>query len=267
MSRILETSANHDLAVIEDSCETMFAHHNNQPVGSMGDIGCFSTYVAHLIVTGVGGVCTTNNSLFAAKMRSIVNHGLELKFLNPGKNFAPNPILGRRFKFETIGHSYRITEMEAALGLAQLDLGYRTSMLRQRKINAEILTEGLKQLNKKHEGGIARVPKVMPGNTHSWMMYPILLNRGIDKEPLMKHLNENLIETRDMLPILNQPVYNYLDPDDFPTSKWIVESGFYTGCHQDLDEEDMRYILQKMEDYFDDFRLLQNRQRTVPTTR
>ena len=76
MTRVMEIAQEHELGIIEDSCETMFAYHHDQLVGSMGDIGCFSTYVAHLVVTGVGGLCTTNNSLYAAKMRSIVNLSL-----------------------------------------------------------------------------------------------------------------------------------------------------------------------------------------------
>lgn len=246
MNKVMELATEHELAIIEDSCETMFAYHHDQPVGSMGDIGCFSTYVAHLLVTGVGGICTTNNSLYAAKMRSLVNHGLELKFLNPGKNFAPNPSVGRRFKFDTIGHSYRITEMEAALGLAQLSLGYRNTMLDGRKRNARHMTAGIKIINDPLEKDLIVAPKVMPGNTHSWMMYPLLLRRGIDKEPLMQYLNDRQIETRDMLPILGQKCYDFLDPDVFPNSKWILESGFYVGCHQDLDPEDIQYMLQEI---------------------
>ena len=252
MTKVMEIAQEHELGVIEDSCETMFAYHHDQPVGSMGDIGCFSTYVAHLVVTGVGGICTTNNSLYAAKMRSIVNHGLELRFLNPGKNFSPNPAVGRRFKFDTVGHSYRITEMEAALGLAQIEPGYVNYMLSMRKRNALHLGAGLKIINAPREENIVHIPKVMPGNTHSWMMYPILLRRGMDKEPLMTYLNEHQIETRDMLPILNQPYYNYLDPDNFPNSRWILESGLYVGCHQDLESEDIQYVVETIGDYLAD---------------
>lgn len=250
MTRIMDIAQEHELGVIEDSCETMFAYHNDQPVGSMGDIGCFSTYVAHLIVTGVGGICTTNNSLYAAKMRSIVNHGLELRFLNPGKNFSPNPAVGRRFKFDTVGHSYRITEMEAALGLAQINSGFVNNMLAIRKRNARHIGAGLKIINKPREGDtIVHIPKVLPGNTHSWMMYPILLKRGMDKGPLVEYLNSRQIETRDMMPILGQPYYNYLDPEGFPNSKWILESGFYVGCHQDLETGDIKYLVQELTEY------------------
>jgi dTDP-4-amino-4,6-dideoxygalactose transaminase len=250
MNAIFDIAREHSLGIIEDSCETMFATHHGHSVGSLGDIGCFSTYVAHLLVTGVGGICTTNNAQYAGKIRSLVNHGLELRHLNPGDNFAPSPTVGRRFRFDTMGHSYRITEMEAALGLAQLDDMFIHDMLVIRRRNARHLSAGLKILNQGH-GDIFHIPITLKHNTHSWMMYPILLEKGYDKEPMMAYLNEHMVETRDMLPILNQPAYKYLNQDDFPVSKWICESGFYCGVHQDLSPEDIQYILQTIGDFLD----------------
>lgn len=240
-----------NIKIIEDSCETMFVTHRDQPVGSLGDIGCFSTYVAHLLVTGVGGISTTNDRRYAAKMRSLVNHGLELEFLNVEENFAPRPMPGRRFCFDSIGHSYRITELEAALGLAQID--DMDEILKIRDRNASHLTAGLRNINKHYDNPI-QTPTVMPGNKHAWMMYPIVLNKKdgecVDKEPLMKYLNQHQIETRDMLPLLSQPAYSWLNPKDFPVSDWIVKSGFYVGCHQHLVPQDIDYVNQTIESYF-----------------
>jgi dTDP-4-amino-4,6-dideoxygalactose transaminase len=165
MNAVMAVAKEQGLGVIEDSCETMFADHHGQSVGSMGDIGCFSTYVAHLLVTGVGGICTTNNAAYAAKIRSLVNHGLELQHLNPGDNFAPQPTVGRRFSFDTMGHSYRITEMEAALGLAQLDDLYIHDMLTIRRRNARHLTAGLRLLNQGN-GDIFHLPITLEHNSH-----------------------------------------------------------------------------------------------------
>jgi dTDP-4-amino-4,6-dideoxygalactose transaminase len=61
MDSILEIAGDHNLKIIEDSCEAMFAHDKGRPVGSFGEIGCFSTYIAHMTTTGVGGICTTND--------------------------------------------------------------------------------------------------------------------------------------------------------------------------------------------------------------
>lgn len=246
MQDVLAVAKNHGLKIIEDSCESMLVKYKKQPVGSIGDIGCFSTYVAHLLTTGVGGLATTNNPDYAAKMRSLVNHGLEIEYLNPDDNFSPRPMGNRRFMFDSVGHSYRITEMEAALGLAQIDNLPYMIMLRGR--NARHLSAGLKIINENY-GNPVLIPEVQPEREHAWMMYPIVL-RHENKEAMMHFLNMHEIETRDMLPILGQKVYEYLDPSDFPVSKKIMESGFYVGCHQDLSADDIQYVCQTIEKYF-----------------
>jgi dTDP-4-amino-4,6-dideoxygalactose transaminase len=253
MSGVKMAISGTNIKIIEDSCECMFASHKGETVGSIGDIGCFSTYAAHLIVTGVGGISTTNNPDYAAKMRSLVNHGLEIAHLNVEENFAPRPMPNRRFRFDTIGHSYRITEFEAALGLAQLEKKHRFWMLRMRDRNAKHLTAGLSNVNDHYDNPL-QLPEVQDGNTHSWMMYPIVLRNGVDKEPLMTWLNERGVETRDMLPLVNQPAYNYLSEDTFPVSHTLVKSGFYVGCHQDLTPEDIDYVIQTIEYYFSENR-------------
>ncbi|MEO7220612.1 MAG: DegT/DnrJ/EryC1/StrS family aminotransferase, partial [Gemmatimonadaceae bacterium] len=75
MDPILAIAAKHGLRIIEDSAETMFAKYHGRPVGSFGDVGCFSTYAAHIITTGVGGVCTTSDPALLVLMKSIMNHG------------------------------------------------------------------------------------------------------------------------------------------------------------------------------------------------
>lgn len=239
--------------VVEDACEAMFARHNGKSVGSLGDIGCFSTYVAHLVVTGVGGVSTTDNPEYAGKMRSLVNHGLELKYLNVDDNFAPRPMMNRRFSFDARGFSYRITEFEAAVGLAQLDT--YEDMLAIRRRNAKHLTAGLERLNR-HYGNPFRIAYAANGNAHSWMMYPIVLryDDGVypDKEPLMRFLNDCQVETRDLLPLLNNPIYRWAGLQNYPVSDWLIQSAFYVGCHQDMVPSDCDYVIQCLEEYLND---------------
>jgi len=253
VSRLKLILANYPkIGVIEDSCETMFVSHNGYEVGSLGDIGCFSTYVAHLIVTGVGGISTTNNPVYAGKMRSLVNHGLELKYLNVDDNFSPRPMMNRRFSFAARGFSYRITEFEAAVGLAQLATW--PEMLRIRQRNAKHLAAGIERINRQYDNPIQ--PYVIaPGNECAWMMFPTVLRQrddgtNPDKEPLMRFLNECQIETRDLLPLLNHPVYNWARIDHYPVSKWLIESGFYVGVHQDMTTQDCDYVIQSLETYF-----------------
>lgn len=242
LSAVAEIARAHRLKVIEDSCETMFVCHHDRPVGSWGDIGCFSTYVAHLLVTGVGGLSTTNNPDYAAKMRSLVNHGMTLDCLNPGANFSPQAAPGRRFRFESTGHSFRITELEAALGLAQLDGVHE--MLARRRGAARHLLAGLGNINAHYDQPF-QLPVIASGNEHAWMMFPIVLrhHKHGDKESLIAHLNRYGIETRDMLPLINQPAFKYIPKADFPVSRNLIENGLYVGCHQDLAHEDLGYMV------------------------
>jgi len=247
MQSISEAAAAYGLSVIEDACEAAFAQHNGFPVGSFGAIGCFSTYVAHLLTTGVGGMATTNDPQLAARMRSLVNHGLDIAQLNADENFSPRPMLNRRFRFTSVGHSFRITEMEAALGLAQLETA--GAMLRTRARNAAHLRAKLSFVND-HYGAKLRLPTTAHENRHSWMMFPIVCERD-EKESLTKALNAAGIETRDMLPLTDQPCYaEWCREDDYPVSKFINGHGFYIGCHQDLEPEDIEYVAQVFEDYY-----------------
>lgn len=233
----------HDLAVIEDSCESMFVSCQGARVGSIGDIGCFSTYNAHLITTGVGGIATTNDPGYAAKMRSLVNHGLDIEELYTDEHYSPRPAVGRSFRFTHAGHSYRITELEAAIGLAQLHR-YR-EMLRTRRRNARHLTAIFRQINQSY-GTNFKIPRIAPGNEHSWMMFPIVCDElVVKKAELLPYLNERHIETRDMMPIVSQPIYqDMIEPNDYPYALHLERNGFYLGCHQDLNDNHLEYVRQ-----------------------
>lgn len=256
MVEIMPIAQAYKLKIIEDSCEAMFVKHFGRPVGSMGDIGCFSMYVAHLITAGVGGISITNNPDYAAKMRSLVNHGLSFENLNLDRHFQPQPMLNREFLFDSMGHSFRITEFEAALGLAQLDT--YEDMLEKRTRFGNHYTTKLRLLNANFDPHYCQpyeVAEVLLGNAHARMMYPIVLkinpltSQMVDKRPLLKFLNSKGIETRDMLPILGQPAYSYLNSDDYPISNWIRTSGFYVGCHQFLSENDIQYVIDALSEF------------------
>src|SRR5207253_10292362 len=126
MRAVADIAARHDLKIVEDSCETMFAQCDGRKVGSWGDIGCFSTYIAHYIVTGVGGLATTNDADLAVMLKSLMNHGRDSIYLNIDDDKDCDReslyrLAARRFTFVHVGHSFRCTELEAAIGLAQLE--------------------------------------------------------------------------------------------------------------------------------------------------
>jgi perosamine synthetase len=252
MAAVSDLATAWDLSVLEDSCEAMFVKYQGQPVGSMGDAGCFSTYMAHLLVTGVGGLTTTNNPDLAAKVRSLQNHGRDGIYISiDDDNLENGPlhqVISRRFRFESIGHSSRITEMQAAIGLAQLDNWQY--MIAERQSNARCLTAALSDCE-----DWLQLPRVRPGAEHAFMMYPIVLKTGregrINKVALVNHLEEHGIETRDMMPILSQPCYGKFgwNPASYPVASWIDKGGFYIGCHQGLDASDMRYVAETIAEF------------------
>ena len=250
MDKIMTIARKHNLKVIEDSCETMYATYNGKMVGSFGDIGCFSTYIAHLLVTGVGGINTTDNPEYAVKLRSLVNHGrdsiyISIDDVNGKSDEELKEIIDARFRFISVGHSFRVTEMEGALGVAQLE--NLPSIIEKRRKNAAYLIEKLR----KFENNI-QLPKIRSGAEHSFMMFPIVLKQE-KKQKLVGWLEANGVETREMLPLINQPIYQKLfaiNEAEYPVAKWINESGFYIGCHQDVTREDMDYIIRIFSEYF-----------------
>jgi dTDP-4-amino-4,6-dideoxygalactose transaminase len=242
MSPIHDIAGKHGLKIIEDSAETMFASYKGKSVGSLGEIGCFSTYVAHLLVTGVGGLNTTNNPDYAIHLRSLLNHGRDSIYLNMDDDENKSgeelrAIVARRFNFVSVGHSFRATEMEAALGLAQLENW--KPMIARRRANAAGLLARLSAFTEH-----VQLPAVRPEAEHSFMMFPIVL-RNRPKNDFVNFLEQHSIETRDMLPLTNQPVYGRLlgwKEEEYKVARWVNKNGFYIGCHQDLTVSDLDYI-------------------------
>lgn len=248
MTKISAIAKEHDLAIIEDSCECMGVSHAGTRAGAWGDVGCFSFYAAHLLTTGVGGMATTNDQALAVKMRSLVNHGRDGIYISidddNGKSADQRrEIIAKRFRFDSIGHSYRITELESALGFAQL--GDLDAIIKTRQANAEYLTERLKPLR-----DFIQLPTVRENTESAFMMYPIVVLSG-NKTELMNYLEAHGIETREMLPITNQPCYvGRFNEADYPVAAWLNACGLYFGCHQDLTCGDLDTIAETLTAYF-----------------
>lgn len=252
MEAISRIARGRQLAILEDSCEAMFVRFRGRPVGAWGEAACFSSYVAHLIVTGVGGLMTTNDGELAVMMRSLINHGRDGIYLSMDADQGTDPerlfeIVSRRFAFIHQGYSYRATEMEAALGLAQLRR--RDEIIGAHQRNAAHLTAGLRPFD-----DWLQLPAIRPGAEHAFMMYPIVIRDLTPaRDELIRFLEEHQIETRYMLPLLNQPIYRRLFGDlepAFPVARTINARGFYIGCHQGLSQDDLDYILEMFAQFF-----------------
>jgi CDP-6-deoxy-D-xylo-4-hexulose-3-dehydrase len=250
MDPIRAVARKRGLKIIEDSAETMFARYKGKKVGSLGDIGCFSTYVAHYIVTGVGGLATTDDPDLYVRLRSLMNHGRDSIYLSidddRGKRgTALHEIVAKRFQFVSVGHSFRATELEAALGLAQLE--EKDGIVKARRAMAARLTAGLREFE-----GRLQLPTCPPDRDHTFMLYGLVL-RGEDKKPLVDFLEDRGIETRDLLPLLNQPVYKKLFGDlepKYPVARALNRSGFYIGCHQYMSAADADYVIEQFRAFF-----------------
>lgn len=227
------------LNIIEDSCETMFASADGRRVGSFGDLACFSTYVAHLIVGGVGGVITTSSATLDRICRSLMAHGRDACYTNIDQDDDIDAsMIERRYSFERVGYSYRATELEAAIALSELER-WKPNIETRRK-NAAFLTTLLSDVE-----GVIQLPFIPVGFEHSFMMYPMVINNSIDRDKFLMHLEKNGIETRYLFPLLTQPIYQRLFPGlaaHYPQAQRLAERGFFIGMHQGLDFEDMEYI-------------------------
>lgn len=248
MDKIMEISKQYNLRVIEDCAEAHFAKYKGRTVGSFGDMSAFSTYVAHTITTGVGGIVCTSNSEHMEILRSLVAHGractCERCIASDGNSVCPKRLqtdIDRRFMFVRLGYSYRVGEIEGALGLAQIERAY--DIMSKLKGNAAALTKGLEPYE--HLLQLPRHPEYIE---HTYMMYPIVVKKdaGICKKALIEYLEYKNIETRPMLPLLNQPIYKKLfgDMEDkYPNAKYINSNGFYIGCHHEMTEDDINFVL------------------------
>jgi perosamine synthetase len=250
MGPIMRIARKHGLKVVEDSCETMFAKCDGQFVGGIGDIGCFSTYVAHFIVTGVGGFATTNDPALAVDMRSLMNHGRDSIYISCSDDEGAEgarleEIIEKRFSFISVGHSFRCTEMEAAIGVGQL--ARSAQIVERRKAIADYFTNRLA----KYEEEI-QLPSCPEGRTHSYMLYGLALRKE-SKKGLVNFLESMNIETRDLLPLVNQPIYTKLFGDleqKYPVAKWVNRSGFYIGCHSYMADEEVEFVADAFDVYF-----------------
>lgn len=248
MEPIVELAKKYNLKIIEDCAEAHFATYKGKLVGSFGEVAGFSTYVAHTITTGIGGIITTNDRELMEISRSLVAHGRactceECVASNP-KKVCPLRMQGatdKRFTFLRLGYSYRIGEFEGAIGLDQLE--HKDFIMDTRKANAAYLTKNLQGVQ-----DYLQLPWYPEYVDHSFMMYPLVVKEDapFTRDDITHWLEKNNIETRPMMPLLSQPIYRKLFGDiekDYPVAEWINHYGFYVGCHHGLERAQLDKII------------------------
>jgi perosamine synthetase len=151
-------------------------------------------------------------------------------------------MVDRRFSFVDVGYSYRLTEMEAALGIEQLSkIKY---IIKRRQANADYLKKGLEKFS-----GLIQLPFCPKDRDHVFLGFPIVIkDKRISRDKLIFFLEKHGIETRYMMPLLNQPIYKEIFGKDieskYPVAKYINDHGFYIGCFPELEKEDLDYVIQ-----------------------
>lgn len=229
MVEVMALAKKYNLKVIEDSCETMFVNK------VQGDVACFSSYLAHLLVTGIGGFITTNDEELAIIMRSMMFHGRDESYLNIDDK--PSDI-SKRFWFPRFGYSDRMTELEAALGVGELDNWEQ--MIKQRQNNSWYLAQNLALT-------VIDFP-ITNFNKHAFMFFPMLVER---RDELAVHLESKGIDTRLMMPLTTQPLVKpYIKGKKFPGADFINEHGLLIGCHQYLTMKDLDYIVETVRSFY-----------------
>lgn len=220
LAEISKITKKRGVVLVEDSCESLGVHE------VQGEWAAFSTYMAHMVQTGIGGVLTTNNPQIEEIARSLMNHG---RTDNPDK-----------FEFERVGYSSRITELEAALGCAQLKR--LPQILEHRKAMAWKLWEDL------HDFSQLQMPLLYRDS--SWMLFPMILLAG-HRDKFMSYMKSKGIETRQMMPLINQKRYrDQVKLGEFPIAEWINERGVCLPCHQKLTNKQVDYMIQCVKGFF-----------------
>lgn len=232
MQSIMRIAKRYKLKVVEDSCETMFVNKVK------GDIACFSTYITHLLVTGVGGFITTNDKKLATLMRSIMFHGRDESYLSIDDR--PEDI-SKRFWFPRFGYSDRATELEAALGLGDLDNWQ--DMIQKRQANARYLMNELKDYWQPPNISFP----VTDVENHAFMFFPMLVQ---NRDKLMLYLEGRGIETRTMMPLTNQPITKPYLKKKYPNAEYVNQHGLLIACHQHLTKKDLAYIVESVEGFY-----------------
>ena len=227
MDAITDCARKHGLHVIEDAAEALGAEYEGKRIGSFGDIACFSLYGNKMITTGEGGMCLTNNSELAARMKLL-------------RDQAMNP--SRRYWHDCIGFNYRMTNMQAGIGVAQL--GKLDQFIEKKRTIARWYEEGLRELARK--GCIKLHPEVAWAKG-TYSMYSIVVEDGfVSRDELARRLEEVGVETRPFFhPMHTLPPYR--DGEILPVSEEIAARGINLPSGVGLTREDVEMIARQIE--------------------
>ncbi len=227
MDPIMELAKRHNLSVIEDAAEAHGAEYKSRKAGGIGHVNCFSFYANKIITTGEGGMVVTNN-------KDIAEKAMSLKDLAHSKD--------KRFLHTDLGYNYRMTNLQAAIGLAQFER--IDELVERRRGNACLYNSLLRDIK-----GI-RLPPEKEWAKNVYWMYSILVEDefGMSRDALMEKLAENEIDTRTFfIPMHQQPVFNNMglfEGESYPVAEELSQKGLYLPSGSGLTKEQIEYVCQ-----------------------
>lgn len=275
IKEILKITEEYDLWLIEDNCDALFSKYSGEYTGKFGHISTFSFYPAHHITMGEGGAVATNNEELHKILLSYRDWGRDCWCI-PGRDDT----CGMRFKkqlgklpygydhkytYSHMGYNLKITDWQAAIGLAQLQK--LPEFVEKRKSNFKYLYSGLKEFEE-----YFILPEPTEDSEPSWFGFPITVkdNDKFDQIKLVKYLEENRIGTRKLFAgnILRQPAFinsnikmrigssplknsNELTEKDLnklQNTEDIMNKTFWIGIWPGINENDLEYVIDKVKD-------------------
>jgi perosamine synthetase len=226
MDPVLSLARKYGLFVIEDAAEAHGAQYKRRHIGSIGDVATFSFYGNKIIATGEGGMVTTNDDRLAATMRQLKGQGMDPR---------------RRYWFPVLGYNYRMTNVAAAIGLAQLEKA-DWHIARRREIAAHYA----RRLG--HVPGLALQPEKPWARNVYWMSSVVLAEQSVARDTAIAALAAEGIETRPFFyPMHTLPMYQGLAKgQSFPVGERLAASGINLPSGATLTEADVDRVCDQL---------------------
>ncbi len=256
MDKINKIAKKYGLQVFEDSAQADGSKYKDKRTGSMGLLGVFSFYIAHNIQAGEMGAITTNDYEIVRLVNKIKSHGrlCDCPICTRETSGCPPKIkkiqeevdIDPRFAHDIIGYNFRVMEFQAAIGLVQI--GKVDWIIKRRHENVKYLNEKLEEFS-----DILQLPKFI--KDISYLAYPLVIKnpKKIPRNKLRIEMEKRGVETRPIFGCIptQQPAYSFLRKEyggKLPNADYVGRNGFYVGCHQYLEREDLDQIVNSLKD-------------------
>lgn len=260
VKKIKEICTKYNLWLIEDSCDALGSKFNNQNVGTFGDLATLSFYPAHHITMGEGGAVFTNSKKLELIAESFRDWGRDC-YCEPGKDNTCKKRFGwqlgdlpfgydHKYTYSHMGYNMKITDMQAACGLAQLES--LDKFIIKRKENFDYLYKNLKDLEE-----FLILPEAEENSDPSWFGFAISVkkNNEFKRDELIHYLNENKIGTRLLFSgnLTKQPYMkniNFKIHKNLINTDFIMNNTFWIGLYPGLQKEHLDYTINKIRKFF-----------------